>query len=425
MLQQSFFRSRPPRFFYQPLTTEAPVALPAPPRHMILLCDHPLTRSDRLQIKAGDPVATGQKIIPFADSPAYVIATATGTIQAVSPFVGDFGRHLTRIDIAASGPERIDPGFEAAADVSLGTLRAWMADLPGGLDPGALSAKDQPLDTIVVAATETDLLTVSAQHVLRTRTGAVKEGIAVLSKATGAKRIVLAVGQDRVHGLGHLHADLGAVSTLYPAAAPALMVRDLLGRQVPAGGLLSKMGIAIVPVEAVASLGRSFAEGRLALDKTVTVIDKTGRRSLTEVRVGTPIAEILAALDIRLDDGDRLIAGGPMTGLCLYTDDCPVRPDTHTLMVQAGAAVTRVGDDPCINCGECVRICPSRVPVNMLVRFLEAGQYQTAAYEYDLFSCVECGLCSCVCPARIPIFQYIRLAKYELALSQAAEAEND
>ena len=51
----------------------------------------------------------------------------------------------------------------------------------------------------------------------------------------------------------------------------------------------------------------------------------------------------------------------------------------------------------------------------MLVRFLEAGQYETAADEYDLYSCVECGLCSFVCVARIPIFQYIRLAKYELA----------
>jgi electron transport complex protein RnfC len=71
-----------------------------------------------------------------------------------------------------------------------------------------------------------------------------------------------------------------------------------------------------------------------------------------------------------------------------------------------------------------VRICPARVPVNMLVRLLEAGKYETAAEEYDLFSCVDCGLCTCVCPARIPIFQYIRLAKYELALSRAAEAEN-
>jgi electron transport complex protein RnfC len=60
----------------------------------------------------------------------------------------------------------------------------------------------------------------------------------------------------------------------------------------------------------------------------------------------------------------------------------------------------------------------------MLVRFLEAGQYEEAADNYDLLSCIECGLCSFVCVSRIPIFQYIKLAKYELDRAKAsAETE--
>jgi electron transport complex protein RnfC len=58
----------------------------------------------------------------------------------------------------------------------------------------------------------------------------------------------------------------------------------------------------------------------------------------------------------------------------------------------------------------------------MLVRFLEAGQYEDGAELYDLDACVECGFCSFVCVARIPIFQYIRLAKYELSRLTAVEA---
>ena len=61
--------------------------------------------------------------------------------------------------------------------------------------------------------------------------------------------------------------------------------------------------------------------------------------------------------------------------------------------------------------------------MSMLVRFLEAGQYEDAADLYDLYSCVDCGLCSFVCVSKIPIFQYIRLAKYELSRLQAIEAE--
>jgi electron transport complex protein RnfC len=60
----------------------------------------------------------------------------------------------------------------------------------------------------------------------------------------------------------------------------------------------------------------------------------------------------------------------------------------------------------------------------MLVRFLEANQYEEAADSYDLYSCIECGLCSYVCVSKIPIFQYIKLAKYELERAKSSEAVN-
>jgi electron transport complex protein RnfC len=60
----------------------------------------------------------------------------------------------------------------------------------------------------------------------------------------------------------------------------------------------------------------------------------------------------------------------------------------------------------------------------MLVRLLEAGQYEEASDQYDLYSCIECGLCSYICAAKIPIFHYIKLAKYELDQIRTAEAMN-
>ena len=132
-------------------------------------------------------------------------------------------------------------------------------------------------------------------------------------------------------------------------------------------------------------------------------------------RLGTPVGDILQAAGITTGDRDRLILGGPMTGTALYDEKQIVRADTDAVMVQDAADVSLVSDYSCINCGECVRTCPTRIQVNMLVRFLEAGQYEDGAEAYDLYSCVDCGLCSYVCVARIPIYQYIRLAKYELA----------
>jgi electron transport complex protein RnfC len=114
-----------------------------------------------------------------------------------------------------------------------------------------------------------------------------------------------------------------------------------------------------------------------------------------------------------------------MRGVATYSEELPVEPDTDGIVVQSDAGSAQVTDYPCVNCGECVRICPVKIPVNMLVRFLEAGLYEDARALYDLDCCIECGLCSYVCISRIPIFQYIRLGKYELSLMEIAEEANE
>jgi Na+-translocating ferredoxin:NAD+ oxidoreductase subunit C len=79
-----------------------------------------------------------------------------------------------------------------------------------------------------------------------------------------------------------------------------------------------------------------------------------------------------------------VVFGGPLTGSAIYSEDHPILPDTNAIMVQDKDNIPFVSDYPCVNCGECVRICPARMQVNMLVRLLEAGHYEEAASSYDL-----------------------------------------
>ncbi len=103
-----------------------------------------------------------------------------------------------------------------------------------------------------------------------------------------------------------------------------------------------------------------------------------------------------------------------MKGFATYTIHHPVQPDMDTVIVQDKTNIAELSGNPCVNCGKCIHVCPAQIPINILVRYLEAGLYEDAADRYDLLSCIECGLCAYVCTARIPIYQYIRLGKHEL-----------
>jgi electron transport complex protein RnfC len=124
---------------------------------------------------------------------------------------------------------------------------------------------------------------------------------------------------------------------------------------------------------------------------------------------------VLKALHIETSRGDRVVLGGPMAGRALLSEEEPIEPDTDGLLVQDKSEIVPSSDSHCVNCGECVRVCPAKMPVNMLIRYLENGRFEEAAQDLDLLSCIECGLCTYVCILRTPIFQYIMLGKQEIA----------
>jgi electron transport complex protein RnfC len=201
-----------------------------------------------------------------------------------------------------------------------------------------------------------------------------------------------------------------------------MIMKNVLGEVLPAGKTCPEMGVCFMSAESAASIGRAYSGGRLPVRKILTLITKDGDQHLIETTIGTPIKDILQAYGVAINEEDRIVFGGPMTGSAVYSLDQPVLPDTDAILVLDRSQAAYSSDYPCINCGDCVRTCPAQIAVNMLVRFLEAGQYEQAADDYDLYACIDCGLCSYVCVSKIPIFQYIRLAKYELDRAKTAEA---
>jgi electron transport complex protein RnfC len=368
-------------------------------------------------------VKTGQRLSASSDSEAYVISTVTGTISATAPYVGVNGQRGTTITIDAGGRDDWDDGFNKEQTLDNG-LKFFECG-PGSPSFKAFADPEKDIRTIVINGMDQDLLLTANQYVVQNEAADVKDGVDALKKMTGVDRIILVVPQGLVQQAGTTGADVQTVGADYPKGLPHMIMKDVLGQVVSAGDSIEDAGVVFMSAEAVAALGASFKTGQLRVTKVVTVVGKDGKSANVKVRIGTPLKDVLEACNITVNARDRLILGGPMRGTATYSEELAVESGTDGVVVQDEANSARVSDYPCINCGECVRICPVKIPVNMLVRFLEAKLYEDARSLYDLDCCIECGLCSYVCVTRIPIFQYIKLGKYELSLMETAEAANE
>ena len=416
MIKRSFFMlSNKPRLTCDLLETdpEAPLKMDVPGL-LTLLLPEPIDGKRTALIKKGDVVKKGQKLLLYENSTEYAVSPVSGNIKSIDTFTVDEVSGLrTRITIEKDDRNTEHVGYtDMPEDLSFAARH--LNQLPGAPGFDALSRNGVQLNALVITVAETDLLSTTSQYVGTAHAAELEKGVQILKRITKLSKVYLLIHRyllERVqfHGVTVMPASLN-----YPDTLPALVMKNHLDKILPAGRTPEEMGIFFIRAEAVVSLARAFEASAPVFEKCITLIDKTGARHRIEAVIGTPLSSIFSQLGIQIDEQDRIVIGGAMQGFATFTDHHPVTPDMDSILVQDKGDIIPLSDTNCINCGKCVQACPADIPVNLLVRFLQAAQYETAADKCDLESCIDCGLCAYVCTSRIALSQYIRLGKHEL-----------
>ncbi len=416
MIKRSFFMlSNKPRLTCDLLETdpEAPLKMDVPGL-LTLLLPEPIDGKRTALIKKGDVVEKGQKLLLYENDTQYAVSPVSGTIKSIDTFTVDEVSGLrTRITIEKDDRNTEHVGYtDMPEDLSFAAQH--LNQLPGAPGFDGLSRNGIQLNALVITVADTDLLSTTSQYVGTAHAAELEKGVQILKRITNLSKVYLLIPGYLLERVQFDGVTVMPASLNYPDTLPALVMKNHLDKILPAGRTPEEMGIFFIRAEAVVSLARAFEANAPVFEKCITLIDKTGARHRIEAVIGTPLSSIFSQLGIQIDEQDRIVIGGAMQGFATFTDHHPVTPDMDSILVQDKGDIIPLSDTNCINCGRCVQICPADIPVNLLVRFLQTAQYETAADKYDLESCIDCGLCAYVCTSRIALSQYIRLGKHEL-----------
>lgn len=202
------------------------------------------------------------------------------------------------------------------------------------------------------------------------------------------------------------------VPPVYPNGLDQLVVKAVTGLETLPGR--QPENAALLSVSDLYFIGRVMETGRPVTETVMTI---NGQNHL--VRIGTPAGFLVAEAGGSVEPGDRVVLGGLMRGIPALNLDQGVDKTTTALHVLRRGEALEPTDVFCLGCGECERHCPARIMPGMISRCAEFKQFARAE-AFHIHSCIECGLCGYWCKARRPLLQYIRLAKYELALLRSA-----
>ncbi len=427
--------------------------LPFPPR-LILPLDQAIGAPAVPIVRVGQEVSRGELIADasgFVSAPIH--APATGVIKAIELKPTARGT-LTKsivIDVLPGDPQEVEVGYdqniEAMSHDELvhAVQAAGLAGLGGAAFPSHVKLdipKDKKAEVLIVNGCECEPYLTTDHRVMLEQTDDLLRGIKIALKATGTKHAIIGIEDNKPDAAEAIRAKLQKdddievtmVMTRYPQGAEKLLVKSVLGKEVPEGGLPIDIGAVIHNVGTLAQMGKLLPRGEGLIERVVTItgsaVDKPGNY---RIPLGTPIGFVLDTLGIDAPM-ESIILGGPMMGPAVGSLEAPVTKGTSGILVfhEKSLANRTPADDKrnrvyaCIKCGRCVDACPMHLNPAQLGWLAANREYETMQDEFHLNNCFECGCCSYSCPSNIPLVQYFRVAKAtnrEQQAKQLLEAE--
>jgi len=411
--------------------------LPLPKRVVIPLSQHTGVPAKPM-VKVGERVKTGQRI-GEAQGPisSTIHASLSGKVIDISDYPHPLSPPSLAITIESDGGDEHHPSIKHNNDyfrlhpkeIREIVKEAGIVGLGGAAFPTHVKLsppEDKLIDTVVLNGCECEPYLTCDHRLMIEKTYEIVQGLKIIAKTMEVtschigiernKRDAIRAMREEIRNEANMEVVL--LKTKYPQGSEKQLIKAILNREVPSGGLPLDVGVIVQNVGTALAISEAVRKGKPLIERVVTVTG-TGIKNPANlrVRIGTLFQDVINYCGGFRGRPGKMIMGGPLMGFSQYTTLVPVIKGTTGILVLPEEEVTEISERSCIRCSRCVDVCPVDILPNLIAQYARKDRFDWAR-EYGALDCMECGVCAYVCPAKIPLVQLIKYAKAQIIIKE-------
>ena len=417
---------------FKELTQDIAIREIKPPSEVILPLLQHTGAPPQPKVVVGNKVKVGTKISQakeYVSAPIH--ASVSGEVKAIEnrphPVLGQY----KAIVIESDGQDNFDSAIkdrQGISSLSAEEIRRIIRDcgvvgLGGAAFPTHVKLtppKEKSIDTFILNGAECEPYLTADYRLMIEKTKEILKGVGLIVRCLGTKQVYIAIEDNKPEAikafkneLRTTNYELRILKAQYPQGAEKQLIKTVLAREVPPGGLPFDVGVVVNNVATCFAIYEAVYKNKPLYERVITVAGRIVKNpGNLKVRLGTKVKDVLDACGLT-EQPAKVILGGPMMGLAQYTLDVPVIKGTSGVIVFGKEEAQAYASQPCIRCGRCIQACPVRLNPSAITQAIEKEKFDQAR-EYNVLDCIECGICSYVCPANRDVVGLVKLAKQKL-----------
>ena len=378
-------------------------------------------------VQVGDTVKVGQKIgeaAGFISAPVH--SSVSGTVVAVEPRMhATRGSEVMAVVIESDGKDTLHESVKPNKDLDSLTpeeiidivREAGIVGMGGAGFPTCVKLKPaKPVDTILLNGCECEPLLTADHRVLLEFADDIIYGLKAILKTTGAEKGLIVIEDNKPDAIELMQAKVADIDnievvvakTKYPQGAEKTLIKRVMGRQVPRGGLPADVGVIVDNISTVKAISDAIQTGMPLIERVATVTgEKIKNPGNYIVKIGTSVKEMIDYCGGTTDDDVLIKMGGPMMGFELSDLNVPMMKGSNGIIA---IDTDQTAEQPCIKCGRCVDVCPMDLSPLYFAKYADEENWQ-GMKDMNVMDCVECRCCQYICSSKIPLVAKIKAGK--------------